>query len=418
VTRAGWAALCGAAAVLLAATFAVVQLSWYEHHGTTDLPVYQHYAALVHGGHELPYRDFALEYPPAALAAFLVPAYLPWSYGTSFAVAMGVCGLLLLCGATAVFAAVEAWPVRAAGALALVALSPLVLGTLVDERFDLWPAALAVCGLAALLHGRPLLAGALGGLAFAAKLWPALLAPAAFVYLWRRHGPRAALGSAAVFVAVAAACFLPFAVLAPAGLRHSFAEQLGRPLQVESLGAAVLMAAHHLGGLSLTTVTTHGSQNLSGSPAGAVAAVSTGLEVAALLAIWLAFATSRRPGRESLLAASAASVAVFVAFGKVFSPQFLVWLVALVPLVRGRRGLVASGLLVAALLLTEGWFASHYWDLALSYASPWSWLLLARDLAVVAVAGALAWPRPLEHEPFGEHRTRLEALQSIRPQVD
>jgi hypothetical protein len=388
VTRAGWAALCGAAAVLLAATFAVVQLSWYEHHGTTDLPVYQHYAALVHGGHELPYRDFALEYPPAALAAFLVPAYLPWSYGTSFAVAMGVCGLLLLCGATAVFAAVEAWPVRAAGALALVALSPLVLGTLVDERFDLWPAALAVC------------------------------APAAFVYLWRRHGPRAALGSAAVFVAVAAACFLPFAVLAPAGLRHSFAEQLGRPLQVESLGAAVLMAAHHLGGLSLTTVTTHGSQNLSGSPAGAVAAVSTGLEVAALLAIWLAFATSRRPGRESLLAASAASVAVFVAFGKVFSPQFLVWLVALVPLVRGRRGLVASGLLVAALLLTEGWFASHYWDLALSYASPWSWLLLARDLAVVAVAGALAWPRPLEHEPFGEHRTRLEALQSIRPQVD
>src|SRR5205823_10663947 len=96
---------------------------------------------------------------------------------------------------------------------------------------------------------------------------------------------------------------------------------------------------------------------------------------------------------ERLVTHAAAAVAVVVAFSKVFSPQFMIWLVPLVPLVRGRRGLIAGGLLAAALVLTQAWFPGHYWRLALEFAPRESWLLLARDLAVVALGAVLVWPR-------------------------
>ena len=75
----------------------------------------------------------------------------------------------------------------------------------------------------------------------------------------------------------------------------------------------------------------------------------------------------------------------FVAFGKVLSPQFLIWLIPVVPLVRGRRGLWACGLLLAALFLTQLWFPFRYFRLALDFETGLTWLLLARDLVLVAL---------------------------------
>ena len=410
-----WPAVAVGSLLLGLSFFALQQ--WLERGRLADIPVYQRFADLIRAG-QVPYRDFAVEYPPAALPAFLLPAHLPWSYATSFAVLMGACGVGCLAAAAAALQAVGADPVRTTAALLLIGVSPLVLGSLFDTRFDLWPAFLALASLAFVLRERPLAAGALAGLAFAAKLWPLVLAPIELVYLWRRAGRDAALAGAAAFVGVATLCFLPFAAVAPDGVRHSLAAQLDRPLQIESLGAAVLMAAERLGGPAEPTVTSHGAQGLSGSLPDAVAATSTAIEIAAVLAIWLAFARLRRPSGEAVLLASAGTLAVLVAFGKVFSPQFLIWLVPFVPLVFGRRGLGASLLLLVALGLTQTWFPGAYWRLALDHASPWSWLLLARDVAVVALAALLAWPRRLEHELLGEQRTRLEALQAIRPQVE
>jgi hypothetical protein len=165
-----------------------------------------------------------------------------------------------------------------------------------------------------------------------------------------------------------------------------FSDQLGRPLQVESLGAAVLMAAEHLGMRPLATIDSHGAQALSGHGAGLAANLSTVLEIAAVVAVWIVFARRRDPDGEAVLLAAAAAVAALIAFDKVLSPQYLIWLVPFVFLVRGERGLLAGGLLFLALGLTQAWFPVHYWSLALDHASPWSWYLLVRDLALVAIA--------------------------------
>jgi L-cystine uptake protein TcyP (sodium:dicarboxylate symporter family) len=99
---------------------------------------------------------------------------------------------------------------------------------------------------------------------------------------------------------------------------------------------------------------------------------------------------------------SAAALVAFVALGKVLSPQFLIWLVPVVPLVAGLRGLRASALLAGGLVLTQLWFPSRYWDLARELDPFVSGLVLARDVVLVAllitlVAGSRrAAKRPLE----------------------
>ena len=143
------------------------------------------------------------------------------------------------------------------------ALAPLLVGSLILSRFDLWPALLVVAALAALLAGRDGIGWAFLGAAVAAKLWPLVLVPLALLWSARRGHARSALAG----VAVAALAFVPFALIAPHGLWHSVSGQASRPLQIESLGAALLTTFGHP-----HVVTTHGSQNLAGH--GAVGAVA------------------------------------------------------------------------------------------------------------------------------------------------
>jgi uncharacterized membrane protein len=320
----------------------------------------------------------------------LLPAYMSWSYATSFAMLMGACGAGCIAAVASALRAVGAGVARTWMALLAIGVSPLLPGSLFESHFDLWPALLAVGSLAAIVRGRPVVSGVLLGLGFAAKLWPVVLLPIGLVHLWRRRGRPGALVFVAAFVAVSAACFLPFAVLAPDGLRAMFADQLNRPLQVESLGAAVLMAAQHFGMRPLTTIDSHGAQALSGHGAGLAADLSTVLEIGSVCAVWLVYARRRSTDGEAVLLAAAAAVAALVAFDKVLSPQYLIWLVPFVPLVGGLRGAAAGLFLFLALALTSTWtYAAHYWQLALDHAAPWSWYLLSRDLLLVAIAGVL-----------------------------
>jgi hypothetical protein len=395
------------AAVLVGVVWALLHVGWYAHGQLTDYGVYKKYGDKIVNTHAVPYRDFQMEYPPAALPVFVLPALVEhYDYDRVFQ------GLMALCDLAAVIAVALVAGRRAA---VIAALAPLALGSVVISRFDLWPTALVAVGIAALVRGRSATSALLLGTAFAAKLWPAVLAPLAVVWLARTRGPRAAAQWAAAAVATAAAWFLPFVALSPAGVGHTFHSQLARPLQLESLAGSVLIAAHHIAGTTLHSTSSFGSQNLTGPGTHAAAIATTVVGALALVAVWVLFARGAAAD-ERFVTHAAGAVAVFIAFGKVFSPQFLIWLIPLVPLVRGRRGYVAVPLFGGALVLTQLWFPSHYWDLALHFASPYSWILLVRDLVLVALVAVLVWPRS-QHELLGEHRSRLEALQRVRAEI-
>jgi hypothetical protein len=383
------------AAALFLAGWSLLHHGWYTRGQIVDTPVYERYGNAIESG-AVPYRDFRLEYPPGALPVFVVPALASdrgdaKGFRDAFEVAIAFFGAAGAAFVALALRTLRAPPRRFAAAVAVAALGPLALGSVVLTRFDLYPAALTAAALAALVAGRDRLGFAVLGAAVAVKLYPVVLLPLALAYAWRRRGRRETLLCLGVFAAVVAAVFLPFLALAPDGVASSLGRQLGRPLQIESLGSGFLLAAHHAFGLGITMRSSHGSQNLAGAGPDAVAAALSALQLAALALVWVAF--GRGPATpERLVRFAAAALVAFVALGKVLSPQFLIWLLPAVPLVRGRRGLAASGLLLAACVLTQLWFPYRYWELALHFDAVSSWLVLARDLVLVALLASLLWP--------------------------
>jgi hypothetical protein len=381
----------GLAAGLFLFSWALLHRGFYEREQVIDTRVYERYGSAMDDG-QVPYRDFGVEYPPGALPAFALPALGDVDFDAftrRFEGLMAACGLALVAFVAAALAGLGAGTRRLLAALAFVALAPLAIGSVILSRFDLWPAALTAAAVAAFVSGRDRLGHGVLGAAAAVKLYPGVLFPLMLVSVWKREGRSEALRCGGIFAGVFALVVAPFFVLSPGGVWDGLTRQASRPLQIESLGSAFLLAAHHVFGLDIAMKSGSGSQNLDGTLPEVLAVVHAVVQLALLVAVWALFA--RGPAsRERFVLAAAAALTAFIALGKVLSPQFLIWLVPLVPLVAGRRGLFASALLATAIVLTQLWFPFRYWDLALEFDEPASWLVLVRDLVLVGLLAVLA----------------------------
>ena len=350
-----------------------------------DVHLYGVYADRFLGG-ELPYRDVFVEYPPGAFTVFLPPAVLPAdAYNFAFKALMALFGIAALFAVVVILVTLGLRGGRLYASAALFALSPIAVGPISLNTYDLFPAALTVGALAAILRKRELLGFGLLGLAVTAKLYPLVLVPPAVAFVWTTVGRRRAAWSVATLAGVAAAVLLPFALIAPAGLWDSFQAQSSRGLQIESLGSAVLLAAHQLGLYEATVVrgaTGAATRDLEGSLPDALATVTSLLQIAAVLAVWLLHLREPR-SPERLVLASTAAVAGFLVFNRFVSPQYLVWLIPLVLLLLpGRTGLVAAGLVGASLVLAQIWFFHYSRVFELERIT---WLVVARDAALLAL---------------------------------
>ena len=382
------------ACVAFVATAVVVTVAWeLLGDSVTDVPLYRTYGERAAGG-LVPYRDFGFEYPPGALPALVLPALVTGSFGAYRAVFVAEMALVGAVGVLALDAALGRLGTRGrerTALLAVVALLPLLLGGVILTRFDLVPAALVAAAVAAVAAGRLRAAALLVGAGIAVKLYPVVLVPLLGIQAWRSGGRRALASTLGLVAAPVAVAYLPFLVLGPTGVLDSLGRQLGRPLQIESLGAGILLVLHQAAGIDLEWASGSGSQNLRGAGADALAVLQGVAQAAALALVWVSFA--RGPATvERLVRHAAASVVAFVALSKVLSPQFLVWLVLLVPLVGGIRSRAALWLTALACALTALWFPARYWELVKEFDPLSSWAVLARGLTLLALLATLMWP--------------------------
>jgi hypothetical protein len=392
--RTGLPALAVALAVVVWAI--PLQIGIYADAVITDIPTYQRAYDNIASG-QIPYADFTLEYPPLAGALFWLAGVLPGPYGVTFSILM----LLALCatvlGVIAIARALGMDERRQTAAGVLVALSPLMIGNLVETRFDLALAALLVWTLWAAATERWRLAWTLLACATLLKLVPLALIPV--LLIWQRHhtGARRAWAGLAGSLAIVAAGLLPFVILSPSGTWDLAQYHLDRPLQLEATGAAYLLGLHALADVPVTVENSFGSQGLAGTGPAVIAGISTAILIAVLIAIawtlWLLLHRARAPGDARLfIAASASTMVALLVGGKVLSPQFLVWLLPVCFLVVGRYGPLAAGLTATAMLLTFAYFPHNYWDLVALETWPIA-ILVLRDSVLIALLAA-CWPRP------------------------
>jgi hypothetical protein len=312
------------------------------------------------GHFHVPYREVPLEYPPLVLPLIVAPRWLadtPTGYGRVFGALIGI----LLVAAAGLLLPLLPRDARARSAWLLSVLL-LAHGGLAIQRLDALVALLLAAALNAIVRRKPLLVGLSLGLLSAVKLVPVLLVPAFVLIdreLWRR--PRAVTQAFAAFVGALCVGLGPMFLASGSAFSDMLAYHSARGLQVESVLGTLYGAFRALTGQAEPTVLNYGSFNFPGPTADVLGALCMPLSVLLLggVASVLFGMRSARPPDPSLAAAVFAfALSLLWLSGKVFSPQYLTWVIPVALLLPWRR----ERLICVAFLALSQLYLRYYYD--------------------------------------------------------
>lgn len=254
------------------------------------------------------------------------------------------------------------------------ALSPgLVLFGMLN--WDLWAVALAALGLDAAVRRRPVLAAVWFGLGAAVKWWPGLLVVTLVAGPWRREDAgirRFDARPLVVTVGVWALAQLPAIVLSPSGWWASIRFHLGRGPNYDSFAATLTAVGRWVAPGRFWD--------------GPFPVIYTVVSLIVLAAGVVAIGVWLRRRRLDPTDAALALVCLFLLTSKVFSPQFVLWLLPVAVLARvSWTPVLAVEAANAGVWLLFGPWMAHFDDPSFS-----GFLRAAQALAVVRTA-AVGW---------------------------
>jgi hypothetical protein len=337
-------------AALVAALLGSLVFYMHSAFGHGDITEYHRYAQAFWLGSP-PLRSIPSEYPVLSLVAFTLTLLPPVpDYVTVFALWML---LLFVAGYVAVRRRESVRTAEVVGVYLVLGCFATVLG-----RFDLLPAAATVVAYWAVRERRFTLAYALLAIGAALKLYPVLLVPIVVLEQYRaleinplRSAPPQVVRGVAIVGGTIVAAFAIAAALDPGGWLGPFAYNASRPLQVESVPASILWLSGVLGMYVAPNHSFH-SYNLIGSASSALSLLAdVGLVGGCLWVYW-----QQLHGRLAFGRALTMCLLVIVCTDRVFSPQYLMWVVPMVAITDGEY----DGVWLAICALTTLIFPNAY----------------------------------------------------------
>lgn len=325
-----------------------------------DVGLYRDDARAIVDG-RTPYSEVPLEYPPLALVPMVAPYLLGLPFGEvtpdryRWLFAGWEAALALALGLVLVQIARRGGipaPRRDPGWAVVLRYPILVAGAAlaITWRFDVFAAFLLALALWATLANRPTAAGIALGLGALVKLFPIAAAPAlAVAWLAPRDDRRLVrFGLATVLTVVIG--MLPFLAMAGPDALAFLGYQAQRGLEVESVGAGVVLLDGLVRGRPVETASPFKAVEVFGPLARTWLSLLPAMTLAAFGA--LAVAARRRVrfdleaiGRvepDTLTSLAGATVMVLLLTSKVFSIQYMVWLVPFAARLPGWRFWLAA----------------------------------------------------------------------------
>jgi hypothetical protein len=329
-----------------------------------------------------PFRALPPEYPFLTLIPFSLPLLAPFAwYQGAFALLMTLLAWLL-------YVVLLRGQSRSA-AIAFAFYLALGSWATATDRFDLVPAALTLGAILLAGKARWKWAFALLALATLYKFYPVILAIPFLIAqqqqykgikwtAWKRWSAFlitfAGLG---ILILLISMCFNVINTLIP------FTYFFGRPFQAESFPATLLWIGGHLG-IPSQYVFTYQSLNIISPLTRLVSPLALILELGGLAyTFWLQWR-----GKLSIAEVSLLTVLIIMVTGKVFSPQYLIWVTPLIALVgkANWKWLLTWGLVGA---LTTFMFPWHY-D-SIQEIDHYYLVIVARDLLILGLTCVLLY---------------------------
>jgi glycosyl transferase family 87 len=337
-----------------------------------------------------PFHALPPEYPLLTLVPFSLPLLAPTQW---YQVVFAICMAIL---AGIIYLLLKRY--RSTSAAIAFAIY-LVLGSwaTAEGRFDLIPAGLMLGAIILATRARWKWAFAVLALATLFKFYPAILIPPFLIaqqmqkrgkwFAWSRWS---ALG---VFIGICAMVTCVSLALNVANTLYPFNYFQNRPIQVESFPATLLWLGSFLGKPIQYTFQYQSLDFLSPLSSKVSLLSLLLLGVGLLYTFWLQWR-----GNIDLPMASLLTLLILLITGKVFSPQYLIWIAPLVAYVGGCnwKWLLSWG---SVCILTTVIFPYLYVDIA--YIKTYYPVILVRDVLIVAVVGVLlfiASRRPAKRE--------------------
>jgi hypothetical protein len=370
----------------------------------------------------MPYRDFTFEYPPLALLPMALPEFLPGGATSvdAYRWLFLLQNTLISCGIAAALAwlARRRWaPGSSSRVLVVYALSVAAVVPLVAWRYDIFVSLLVVLAVVATVKDRPALAGLALGLGALTKVFPAFLLPVFVVRYVARGDSRAAVRMLTGFLLAVALVMIPLILVAGRAGLFFVDWQQARGVEIESVVSGVALLAHLVFGAEASANHAFNSWQIS-SPLADVLAGPLPILTLVLLALILAaayvgFRVEHRavsPRQGDLLSACLMAVLLVVILtNKVFSPQYLVWLLPLAALRPMREAFalaLAGGLTLLIFVLN--------WPQLLALDTGMIVLLNVRNLLLLLLLLWLGWrvlsvaTRLEDDQRSGSHRASAQ----------
>jgi hypothetical protein len=358
----------------------------YTHDGivaASDVALYNGWATALIDEQQRAYSAVPIEYPPGSLPFILIPHVVPGnaSYLNAFVAMMLVIDIAAFFG---LYVISSRWGSRWGMVLWILALP--ALGPIIYLRLDLVPAVATIWAFERASARDWLGGGGWMGVGAIAKLYPLLFLPAGVILA--THKRRFALAASVVFVA-------PLLPLIPS-FQEMVSSVLGyhsdRGIQVESLWGGILFLAQKTGS-DVSLGYSFGALHFDGPLAETLKTVAAVASIVGLVVgTWIATRARDRDRGKAYAEVCFVILVLSLATGTVFSPQFLIWLVAIGGVVAGMtdsRLRPFTLVLIPTALVTHAIFPFMYNDLLFGEDLPVA-LLWIRNAIVVILAVAAA----------------------------